>query len=118
MLQKSFIFIIALMLTASYSFADDVYLLHFSKDTNCTLSKNGKDIPLFDSRFKQKPPRSAYTCSAIQKEQYNNCNVIKKKNITAQYFGYGAYEFTNLIIAIKNPSPSVTSMIKIKCTKK
>jgi len=117
MFKKSLISLVALLLLSSCSYADDIYILKYSHDTNCTLSKNGKDIPLFDTRFKKKPPRSSYTCSAIQKEQYNDCEVMKKKNITAQFFGYGAYQYTNLIIAIQNPSPSVTSMIKIKCTK-
>ena len=106
-----------LLLAATNLLSDDVYKLTYSNDTNCTLTKNTKEIPLFDPRFEKKEPKSSYTCSAIQKEKYNDCEVIDKQNITAQYFGYGLYEYTNLIIAFKNPHPSVKSFIKIKCTK-
>lgn len=115
--MKKTIFVSSLFLLATSSQADDTYLLKYSKDTNCTLTKNSKKIALFDKRFKQKAPRSSYTCSVVQKEQYNDCRVISKKNITAQFFGYGSYGFTNLIMAYKNPSPSVKSSLKIVCTK-
>jgi len=116
--MKKYMFILnSLLMFSISSVANDTYQLSFSKDTNCTLTKNSKKIPLFDKRFKQKAPRTSYTCSAIQKEKYNDCKIINKKNITAQYFGYGAYEYTNLIMAYENPSPNVKSSLKVICTK-
>ncbi len=98
---------------------EDTYILKYnSKDNNCSLIKNGVTIPVFDARFKQKEPKNSYTCSAIQKEQYNYCHVVDSKNTTAQVFAYGAYEFTNLVISFRNPSKSVDSFMKIECTKK
>lgn len=107
----------ALLLLGSISQADDIYELNYSKDSNCTLSKNATSIKLFDSRFEKKAPNNAYTCSAIQKEQYNNCKIISTKNTTAQFFGFGSYEYTNLVIAFQNPSKSVKSSMKVLCTK-
>lgn len=106
-----------LLLATINLLSDDTYRLTYSSDTNCTLTKNTQEIPLFDPRFKKKEPKSSYTCSAIQKEQYNDCQIIDKKNITAEFFGYGLYEYTNFLIAFKNPHPSVKSFIEIKCTK-
>ena len=115
--MKKIILISNLLLVATFAQANDTYLLTYSKDKNCTLAKNAKKIALFDERFKQKAPHSSYTCSAIQKEQYNDCKVVNKKNITAEFFGYGAYGYTNLIMAFQNPSPSVKSSLKVICTK-
>jgi len=109
---------ISLLLLSSISFADDVYVIKYSKESNCTVSKNSKSIELFDKRFEKKAPQNGYTCSFIRKEQYNDCKIISKKNITAQFFGYGVYEYTNLIVAFKSPDPSVESSIKVTCTKK
>lgn len=97
--------------------ANDTYILSYSKEHNCTLRKNGTSIELFDKRFEKKAPKSAYTCSAIQKEQYNNCKIISTKNTTAQFFGFGSYEYTNLILAFQNPSKSVNSSMEVLCTK-
>jgi len=110
------LFTLSILLVYSSS-ANDIYKVTYSKENNCTMTKNGKDTPLFDKRFEKKAPNSSYTCSAIQKEQYNDCKILSKKNLTAQFFGYGAYEYTNLIIAFKNPSPSVKSSIAVECTK-
>jgi len=107
----------SLLLLSSLSFAESTYRLSYSPDTNCALVKNGVDIPLFDPRFERKMPSDSYTCSAIQKEQYNDCKVVAKQNITAQFFGYGVYEHTNLIIAIKTPHKTVKSFLEIECTK-
>lgn len=115
MFKKSLLIFILLLISSLY--ANDVYTITYSKDNNCTMTKNNKKIPLFDERFKVKEPKSSYTCGAIQKEQYNDCKVLSKKNLTAQYFGYGAYKFTNLIIAFRNPSPRINSSITIECTK-
>lgn len=96
--------------------ANDTYKLTYTQDNNCTLIKNGKSIELFDKRFKTKKPNSAYTCSAIQKEQYTNCKIKNSSNTSAQLFSFGSYEYTNLIIAFKNPSPSVNSSMEVVCT--
>ena len=106
-----------LFLTTTVIMANDTYVLSYVKDTNCTLTKNGKKIPTFDKRFKRKAPANGYTCNAIQKEQYNNCIIRKTKNTTAQVFSFGTYGFTNLIMAFKNPSPSVNSSMEVDCTK-
>lgn len=98
-------------------YADDTYVLTY-ENSKCKLLKNGKETELFDKRFDRKQPRRLYTCSAIQKEQYNNCSVIEKENISAFYYGYGAYEYTNLIMSFQNPHKSVKSKLKVLCTKK
>ena len=99
-------------------FADDVYLLKYDHTKQkCELTKNGKTIPFFDKQFKMKKPNNPYTCFSIQKEQYNDCKVIDKKNVTAMYYGYGSYDSTNAIISFKNPSKSVDSFVKVQCTK-
>jgi len=98
--------------------SEDLYTLSFSPDSNCSLLKNGKKIPTFDLRFKRKEPKSAYTCSALQKEQYRECSVLKKDNISAFFFGYGSYDFTNLIIAFKNPHKSTKSSVTVTCSKR
>ena len=97
--------------------ADDIYVLKYSKDANCTLYKNGKKVPVFDKRFKRKAPKSGFTCNAIQKEHYNDCIVITSKNTTAQVFAFGTYEYTNLVIAFKTPTPYISGMMKVQCTK-
>ena len=115
MLKKSLLTLSVVLVCSSV--ADDIYKLTYSKENNCTITKNAKEIPLFDPKFENKAPNSSYTCSTIQKENYNDCKILNKKNITAQFFGYGAYEYTNLIIAFQNPSKSVESSIEVKCTK-
>ena len=124
-MQKNMILVVGILFsttlyaeTNSSAAYEDIYHLSFSKENNCTLLKNSKNTPLFDKRFEKKKPRSSYTCDAIQKEQYNECVVLEKKNITALFFGYGSYEMTNLIIAFKNPHESVESSVKVACTKK
>ena len=97
--------------------ADDVYVLSYAKDTNCTLTKNSKTIPFFDPKFGKMNPNFGYTCTSIQKEQYNKCKILKSENISALMFSYGSYEYTNNIIAIRNPFPSVKSSITVTCTK-
>ena len=106
-----------LCILASLATANDIYQLSYSKDTNCTLTKNGKKIPTFDKRFKAKAPANGYTCNAIQKEQYNDCVIRKTKNTTAEVFSFGTYGFTNLIIAFKTPTPSVKGLMKVECIK-
>lgn len=97
---------------------EEHYTLSFTKEHNCTLVKNGIKIDLFDKKFKKKDPKSAYTCHAIQKEQYNDCKIVNKKNISAMFFAYGSYEYTNFIIAFQNPHQSVDSSLEVDCTKK
>ena len=96
--------------------ANDNYLLQYtSKDKNCTLTKNGKEIPSFDKNFKRSLPRNGYTCNAIQKIQYNKCSIKKKKNITAIVFSYGVYEHTNLLFAFKTPTKNIDAMMQVEC---
>jgi len=97
--------------------ADDTYVLSYSKDTNCTLTKNDKTIPFLDPKFGEMNPNYGYTCKSIQKEQYNKCEIIKSENVSAVLFSYGSYQYTNSIIAIQNPFPSVKSSITVTCTK-
>ena len=104
-------------MASSCLFADDVYHLEYSKDTNCTLTKNGKSIPFLDPKFGDIHPNYGYTCTSIQKEQYNKCVILKSDNVTALLFSYGPFENTNSIIAIKNPHPSVKTFISVTCTK-
>lgn len=113
------LFLSLLITNATLLSANDIYKLTYNiKDKNCTLIKNNKKIPLFDPRFKQKKPRSSYTCSAIQKEQYNNCKRVDYKNTSAQMMAFGSYEYTNLVLAFQNPSKSVESSLRVECTKK
>ncbi len=105
------------LISSTVSMANDTYILKYSKDTNCTLTKNGQNIPTFDKRFKRKAPANGYTCDAIQKEQYNDCVIRKTKNTTAQVFSFGTYKYTNLIIAFKTPTPYTDGMMKVECTK-
>ena len=105
------------LLCYTYIYANDTYILTYSKEQNCTLTKNGKKIPLIDKRFDSKPPKNGYTCSAVQKEKYNDCIILKKKNITAQIFAYGTYERTNLVMAFKTATPYTKGMMKVECTK-
>ncbi len=106
-----------LFLTTTAIMAKDTYILSYVKDTNCTLTKNGKEIPTFDKRFKRKAPINGYTCNAIQKEQYNDCVIRKTKSTTAQVFSFGTYEFTNLIMAFKTATPDEKGMMEVECTK-
>lgn len=115
-MKKTSLFI-SLLTTLNLLQADDTYIMKYSKETNCTLTKNGKNIPLFDPKFEKKEPSSSYTCSALQKESYNDCARVNHKNTSAEFLGFGAYEYTNLIIAFKNPHPTVKSSIEVKCTK-
>ncbi|MCF6172971.1 MAG: hypothetical protein L3J44_04220 [Campylobacteraceae bacterium] len=117
-MKKSISLLTSLFIVATASMADDTYLLTYTKDANCTLIKNGKEIPLFDTRFKRKIPKNSYTCSVLQKEQYNNCKILDTKNTTAQVFSFGSYEYTNFIMAFKNPTPTVNSSMEVVCTKK
>ena len=110
------LFTLSLFCENNTSVYEDVYLFT-SSDRNCTLSKNNKIIPSFDPKFKRKQPRSDYSCSAMQKEQYTECSVLERENITALLVAYGSYEKTNLIIAFKNPHKSVKSSVTVACTK-
>ena len=110
---------VSLLLISANLLANDIYRLEYSKDKNCLLLKNGKKAALFDKRFNKKaPPNGGYTCSAIQKEQYNDCVIRKTYNTTAQVFSFGTYPYTNLVIAFKTPVPSVDGMMEVECTKK
>ncbi len=106
-----------LFFTMTTIMANDIYTLTYSKDTNCTLTKNGKKTPTFDKRFKRKAPANGYTCNAIQKEQYNDCVIRKTKNTTAQVFSFGTYEYTNLLMAFKTATPYEKGMMEVECTK-
>jgi len=98
-------------------FSDDIYLLKYNANTHkCSIKKNGKTIPLVDKRFKTQP-QNPYTCFSIQKEQYKDCKINKKKNISAMFFGYGSYDKTNLIISLQNVSKNITSYMEIQCNK-
>jgi hypothetical protein len=118
--MKNFIILIVFIFISITSlYGDDVYMLKYSGvDHSCTLTKNTKDIPLFDKRFKMKEPKTSYTCSAMQKEQYNYCKIDDSSNTTAQVFSYGVYEYTNLVMVFKNPTKSTNSFMKVICTKK
>jgi len=111
------LFTATLLLVSTIVVANDTYILSYSKDTNCTLTKNGKKVPTFDKRFKRKAPTNGYTCNAIQKEQYNDCVIRKTKGTTAQVFSFGSYEFTNLVFAFKTATPYIKGMMKVECTK-
>jgi len=97
--------------------ANDNYVLTYSKDANCTLTKNGKEIPLFDKRFDMKPPHNSYTCFTVQKEQYRECHIKNKKHVTALVFSYGPYEYTNLLVATQSPSKHIDNEIEVECSK-
>lgn len=116
-MKKTATLLTTLLLTATASLADDLYRLSYTKDTNCTLLKNGKIIPLFDPAFKSKAPANSYTCNAIQKEQYNDCKILKTQNTTAQVFSFGVYDYTNLIMAFKTPTKHTSGMMEVQCTK-
>ena len=117
-MQIKKLFLLSLMISTTLLSANDIYKLTYNKENNCTLTKNGKKIPLFDPRFKRKKPRSSYTCSAIQKEQYNDCKRVDYKNTSAQMIAFGSYAYTNLVLAFQNPSKSVESSLTVECTKK
>jgi len=113
-------YILLTIFFASTLFAkNDIYLLKYSsKDKNCTLLKNGKKIEWFDKRFKNViPPKWAYSCQAIQKEQYNDCVILSKKNVTSMMFAYGPYEKTNLVFAFRVPVDYIDGNMTIECTK-
>ena len=113
-----FLFLSPLFATSQNEDNDVRYVLSYNaKDMNCTLSANGTKIPTFDSKFNQKPPRNAYTCFAIQKEQYNECHIVDKKNTTAVVFSYGVYDFTDLVVSFKTPTKHIDGHITVDCTK-
>lgn len=114
---KTSLLTLAILMTSSSLFSDDTYIIKYSKDSNCTLTKNGKNIPFLDPKFGEVNPNYGYTCTSVQKEQYNKCTILKSKNVSALMFAYGSFEFTNSIIAVKNPHSSVDTFIKVKCTK-
>jgi len=109
--------ILTLFLSVSHLMGDDTYVLKYSHENNCTLSKNSISVPTFDPKFKREQPKTSYTCQAIQKEKYNECHIVKKENVTALVFAYGPYEYTNLLIAIKSPTKHIKSEIEVVCTK-
>ncbi len=123
--MKIFLSIVSVSLVLSSLFAgtlasNDIarYTLSYnSKDANCTLSKNGVKIPVFDKRFKKKAPKNSYTCFAIQKEKYNDCRIVDKKNTTAVVFSYGVYGYTNLLISFKTPTKYIDGHMTVECTK-
>jgi len=112
--------ILLLSLLSSLSlFSDDLYLLSYNhSDHKCMLTKNGEKIPFFDKKFDVNPPKSSYACFSVQKEQYKDCKIIQKKNITALLFGYGSYDKTNLILAFQNINEHYDSSVKVKCSQK
>lgn len=116
MTKKSISIIFAALIATVNISADDTYELRY-KDKNCSLTKNSVSIPLIDPRFGEQKPNFAYTCNAVQKEQYNYCEILNSENTTALLFAYGAYDNTNHIMAFKNPHKSVESSLKVKCTK-
>ena len=116
--MKSILVIFFCFIASVNLYSNDTYVLTFNKDSNCSLTKNGDIIPVYDPRFEKKAPRSHYTCTAMQKENYVNCSTIKSTNTTAEMLAFGRYEKTNLIFGFKNPTPNVTSMMEIECTKK
>jgi len=117
-MQIKKLFVLSLMISTTLLSANDIYKLAYNKENNCTLTKNNKKIPLFDPRFKKQKPRSSYTCTAIQKEQYNDCKRVDYKNTSAQMIAFGNYAYTNLVLAFQNPSKSVKSSLTVECTKK
>ncbi len=115
--MKKMITLTLLCALTSLATANDTYKLSYSKDTNCTLTKNGKKTATFDERFKREAPSNSYTCNAIQKEQYNDCVIRKTENTTAQVFSFGTYEYTNLVMAFKTATPYEKGMMEVECTK-
>ena len=117
-MKKSLLLVtLTILLSNSSLVAYDTYKLEYTEDKNCTLIKNGKDTALFDKRFEKKKPHNPYTCFAIQKEQYNECRIIKKKNIKALVFSYGSYDYTNLLMAIQSPTKHTDAFLEVKCRK-
>jgi len=105
------------ILTASI-FANDTYLLEYIlKESKCLLKKNGKNIELFDKRFKLKKPKHSYSCSALQKEQYKECKVLEKKNVRAQILAYGLDKDTNFVLAFRVDDNGSKSYSKIRCSR-
>jgi len=47
MVIKYYQFTASLLLIGTIATANDTYILSYSKDANCTLTKNGKKIPTF-----------------------------------------------------------------------
>lgn len=117
MKKNSLLFTTLVLLASTLVCASDTYILTYTKDTNCTLTKNGKKIPTFDKRFNIKAPANGYTCNGIQKEQYNDCVIRKTKNTTAQVFSFGTYGYTNLLMAFKTATPITKGMMEVECTK-
>ncbi len=96
----------------------DHYRLSFDANrSKCTLTLNGKKIDLFDKRFKITAPKTPYTCYSIRKEQYNDCVISKKENLSAFIFAYGTYPNTNLVIAFKTPTKDTKGVVELECTK-
>jgi len=113
-----FLFLSPLFAASQKKNSDVRYVLSYNaKDMNCTLSANGTNIPTFDPKFKKKAPKNSYTCFAIQKEQYNECHIVDKKNTTAVVFSYGVYEFTNLLVSFKTPTKHIDGHMTVDCTK-
>ncbi|MCD6258008.1 MAG: hypothetical protein J7J31_00235 [Helicobacteraceae bacterium] len=125
-MKNNILFSLSVLLLGSTLFAiqtkqdnnDDKYTLEYHADTKeCSLQKNGKNIDLFDERLGDKAPRSAYTCTAMQKEHYNDCTRVKAENNVAQMIAFGALEKTNLTLAFKVPHKSVDATLEVTCTK-
>ena len=95
---------------------NDIYYLVY-KNKECILYKNHKKIPLFDKRFNVPEPKTPYTCSVWQKENYISCLPIEEKNITAFALSFGVYPRTNLLFGMKSAHPSIQAEVKIKCSK-
>ena len=73
MIKKSLLIATLLMTSLNLS-ADDTYVLSYSKDTNCTLTKNDKTIPFLDPKFGEMNPNYG-----IPVNLYKKNNIINAK---------------------------------------
>lgn len=98
---------------------DDFYRLYYNaKEKSCRIFKNDQPIPLIDPRYNtKKSPRSSYTCTSLQKEQYRSCKQLNTKRTTAVVLSYGVYSFTGLSIGFKEAYYRMDASLEIQCSK-
>lgn len=97
----------------------DSYILSYeSKSKSCKLTKNGKEIPVFDQRFnRKKPVNLRYRCRAYIKEQYRECTHSKSLFISEVAFTYGKHKSSNLIFGFGSMYGAVDVHMSVDCTR-
>lgn len=101
------------------SFINRVDIYHFfydSKSKICKLSKNSKNIKLFDPRFNQNAPKTkSFRCAAFVKEHYSKCTLSNSRFVSSVALAFGKYGVTNLLIGFNIDHPTLNATVDVTC---